>query len=816
MKRYIYYIVWTMLLALLPACEDDFDKEGANPGDGVTEGMITFRFSTEEAPVIVTRADGGKDEESLESVLVIVFDKEGKQLNKVYQQLTVDNRSVNIYLTAIEGQSIYALCNLSEGDSIIATTLIESESITLDELKTKYITIKSQEGAYSGKHIMSGSIPLKLNSTGHLEKEYIVPIRRLTAQLNFQVFFEPTRQGERFAVGEMTLFNIPKGSMLLDGGGADSVEGDWSYHHKDRALLDSLDICAGDYSYVVAADKSDRSGQFFNKGERLEFEIVKGVAGAQDSYKASFKMFENRQGRVFDDVSNWENLKELIGKEPDKAAQYGYPDMYRYYQQIHKRGLAGKKGKENGKLAKDAQKVFKRNTGVNNGLYTVNTGEAGFRYATYLKIRGVYTKKNVLGGDNPIDATYYVYLGSDNYKDFNVCRNHVYNYQIRIYDADKSDTRVDANPIGGLTVFGDFDEVLDAHPNVTQALLYSPSNWTVRVADPDLTPWLEVSASYQYKPRKAGAKPSREQAAFRLNGDAGLHYFYIHTDEYIPALKSPNENGFYEPRVGKLIFTNQAGKEKVVEIKQYPAQMVIRDRFCIDLAKHVTDTFYVERVLEKKNMQWGFHQYWSFLINDLIDDDLYYSRPRKNGAPCNGLANTRKLYKTAVQGDKNGIKPAYPDGIPSDIALGYALAKNRDRNGNGKIDYNEILWYLPTYTELQAIAGHISGGSKRYPLEFEGMVKVDWREEYYTFFSSTPSTNDPAGVTSGTSWSVLFSPNKDKNGKAKVDLRSRFFNVICARRYNGWRGPDTGSVDGKVDTDDSWNEDDEVIMDKKQ
>lgn len=45
-----------MLIALLSGCEDDFDKGGSNPGEGVTEGMITFRFSTEEAPVIVTRA----------------------------------------------------------------------------------------------------------------------------------------------------------------------------------------------------------------------------------------------------------------------------------------------------------------------------------------------------------------------------------------------------------------------------------------------------------------------------------------------------------------------------------------------------------------------------------------------------------------------------------------------------------------------------------------------------------------------------------------------------------------------------------------
>ena len=154
--------------------------------------------------------------------------------------------------------------------------------------------------------------------------------------------------------------------------------------------------------------------------------------------------------------------------------------------------------------------------------------------------------------------------------------------------------------------------------NVTQVLLYSPSNWTVRVADPDQTPWLEVSASPSYKPRKLGAEASRDQAAFRLDGEAGLHYFYIHTDEYIPPINNPDGNDSNAPRTGKLLFSNQAGNVKEVEIKQYAAQMVIRERFATDLAKTVLDTLYVERILEKKNMQWGFQHYWCLKMDEIL------------------------------------------------------------------------------------------------------------------------------------------------------------------------------------------------------
>ena len=215
MKRYTW--IWIMLIALLSGCEDDFDKGGSNPGEGVTEGMITFRFSTEEAPVIVTRAGEAGQQESLENVLVMVFDKDGKLVNKAYQQLTVDNHSVNIYLTAVLDQSIYALCNLPEGDE--TEELINNSPASLTGLKEKYTTIQTPEGAYGGKHIMTGSLPLELTATSQLKKEYTIPVKRLTAQVNFNVSFEPYDPEDKFAVGEMFLYNIPKGSMLLDGGG---------------------------------------------------------------------------------------------------------------------------------------------------------------------------------------------------------------------------------------------------------------------------------------------------------------------------------------------------------------------------------------------------------------------------------------------------------------------------------------------------------------------------------------------------------------------------------------------------------------------
>ena len=183
-----------------------------------------------------------------------------------------------------------------------------------------------------------------------------------------------------------------------------------------------------------------------------------------------------------------------------------------------------------------------------------------------------------------------------------------------------------------------------------------------------------------------------------------------------------------------------------------------------------------------------------------ITDDLIAS------GQWDGLSNTRKLYQVAMDGDKWGVEPAYPaesypNGIPDDIALGYALEKNRDRNGNGVIDYDEILWYLPAVNELERLSESLEA--------LEGQGKVELDEDSGNFHTSTPSSADPAGVTTGFSYYVNL-----RKGKYGIGLRTNRYNVICARRASGWLGPETGNVSGDVTVDKDWNEEEEEIMPK--
>ena len=745
-KQYTYIIL--LLLSLLAACQDDLEQsvEDEYPSDGKT----TFVLQASDASAIYTRSGDAETDEVIENVMLMGFDTDGNLSVEAYQQLIENNNTVRLYISG-DVTEVYALCNVQD------ISILDNVK-TLDDLKSVSVTMTQPDGAYTGKYVMSGK-----TSTYSGASSYTITVTRLAAKFDFNITFSPQNTGDQFMLSAIYMHNIPMGSKLLE--------------PEDYACeKDSLNVKTVDYVY--AADATNRADKYYKDKVWVDFEYVdesvtsSGMA-TNPYYSASYYLYENRQGGIKDIVENWENIK---GLQTITEGAYPYKNLYQKYQQIYKRQHALE---------------FKR---TNDGVYE------GFQYASYLTIHGVYTNES-----GPYEVTYYVYLGKDNYKDFNVCRNHHYIYNITIYDMDKTDTRVISNGIGAIQVYGNFDEILDAHPNVLQALMYAQGDWTVNVENPDETPWLEVSKSARYIPRMAGEAASADKASFSMSGTGGLQYVYIHTDEYVPKINSPEENHLFQPRTGALVFKCGNVSQRV-EIKQYPAQLVrLHIDYDIHLAKEINEDFYVERVLEKKNMSWGFEHYWSFVTDDLIAAGQW-----------DGLANTRRLYDVALNGDKWGVAPmypadTYPNGIPQDIALGYAINKNRDRNGNGKIDYNEILWYLPAANEIQALSAHIYSGAGDYYPDGTTAGWVVWDQDNGTFHTSSPSVADPDGITPGRSYYVTLS-----TGKKAIGLRSRYYNVLCARHADGWLGPETGETDGNVDNDEDWNDDEEEIMDKNK
>lgn len=810
--RGILYILF--MVCLMAGCQDDFE-EGFSGEGGMTEGMVTFRFGVENAAEIYTRSNATA-EEAIENVLLVVMDASNTVTKNAYFESLSGGNSVRMYLSAAD-ETVYAFCNIpldrtDENNQPISVKQALLDADNLTELQAVSMTIETEDGANaSSGFVMSGDWDVPDSFAENAT--YEIEVARLAAKLQFKVYFMPDEETDVFAITGMFMYNIPKGSYLLG-------------HGYEQVADDEQELNAGD-DYTTA-------GYFNNDdtkaGYRIDYEPQTDNNGKEYNY-ATFYQFENRRGAVFDDYDsnsgtggeNWtgprdeatwtlddgtttwndlSSLRGVTGGTDDK--HYEGKDLFMMYRQINKRMLAH---------------YFDRTSAEGKEEYNANESNPGFPGASYLVIEGVYQRVNAVEKYEASKVRYYVYLGKDNYADFNVKRNHNYIYDIKIYTEDKYDTRVYSEVQGKLAIYYD-NAILDAHFNVLQTLLYSQTNWTARVVDPDETPWLEISTSPSYKPRKAGdTNPKSDVAQFSLSGGGGLNYIYVHTDEFIPKINSPRENPWYattpnlgggdrvhmgvKTRKGQIVIESGTAEPVYIDVEQYAAQMVILhiEQDVNNLMKEVLDTFYIEQVMEKKNMAWGFEKYWSLGLDQLISKGQW-----------DGLKNTRELYHMALWDDESDVKACYPDGIPSDIALGYAIGKNRDRNGNGKIDAEEIVWYLPAANELQAIYGHTR------PFDFNNeddfyMDYVNARSVYLPyefggpFHSSTPSASDAYGITSGFSYFVNM-----YNGEKEIGQRSRYYNVICARRHNAWKGDNNGEVNGDMDVDDEWGDGNEVVV----
>lgn len=731
------------------------------------DGMVRLALDQPSLPLVQTRA--GDEEETIENVTVFIFadnnvpdnpdgpsDALYTKSNGFVQHSTDNIRYIDVYFQE-KDYSVYVVCNHPKPEILL------DEVNTLADLKQQTLKISTADGAHPGHYVMTGHA-----TVASATKDKEIKVFSLASHLGFTITINTNEteggDGGTFKLSDVYICNVPNGSYLLNG--------------SEEPTEDELATgCACDYPYGTAGNDwtplQIREKNYFTP-IRLDIKEE-----GEDKFSASFDMFENRRGAVADKPESWPELKGLEGNE-----------KYLFYKQLHKRtramdypGYLGDAGITKA-LADDK---------TNEEMDTWESVQEGrFFNATYLRIDGIYQRK----GGQTFKNSYYIYLGSDNYKDFNVQRSYLYNHEITIRAYHDYDHRVTGDPLNGLVVYATLDG-LDAHCNVVKALMYSPNEWTVSVKNPDETPWLEVSHSSVYHPRLQGMPldPDKD-AAFSIEGAGGLNYFYVHTDEYIPDIDHPFQNMALKnkPRKGVIVCRSRSMVQEY-EVEQYPAQILIleRDYEPVSMTKNLRDTFFIERKLEQKYIPWGFYKYWCYKLDSLIAQGVW-----------NGWENTRLLYGVALNGDKGPIDgkefpPAYPDGLPYDHALGYVISKNRDRNGNGKIDPEEIMWYWPATMELQQI--YETKDDNPAWLYFEGMEE--------TFFSSTPSSSDKYGITVGYGGRV-----KMTDGKWMPVQRDRKYNVIACRRKNAWKGSNSGQGGGGVFTDPDWDEGDEVILPK--
>ena len=814
-------------LATLAACQDDLAPDN---GTGTTaEGLTDIYLAQTGMPVIVTRNGEAAtpDDNRVESVILFVFNDKGDLLNTPVQQSVTqvanpnasDTENTNTFYRfrayLPEGMSsLYAVCNY-EADKAgkLIENISQAEGKALDALKAATLQISSVDEAYKGVYLMEGS-------TGELTGTITIPVKRVVSRHTFTITFAPEKEGDQFKLSSMSLFNVPAQSKL--------VQDEYAYetNHTQNWENDAVffqgnseqtptTIPAGYYLGIDPGKYPEGTGSddFVSGTEMLD--VTQGTDQLEhETYTATAHLFENRRGGLSeDDVHAALQLTDYPEDEQQRIRQ-----------------------------------LFKRDLATNHN--NVYTDKDYYPCATCLVIEGIYDRAGEKSFTSKV--RYFVYLGRDNFGDFNVERNTDYRYEITISAADEIDTRIATKNLDQLDfTVSKQERPFDAHYNVREALIYASNAWEVYVENPDETPWLEVSTSPVYHARSLGSTSQegddngRAYAQFRLSGSESLKYIYIHTDEYVPHLSENalDQNGELKPRTGTVIA--QCGNvEKRFTVTQYPAQLVmVQENNIAGMGTGEKRYFFVERITEERYKDWGFRGFWNLTLDNLISTGYY-----------DGLSNTRKEYVSAFWGDKDsdsfkartetindpapleldgaqdaaywgdadeeqdGFQPALTGdaaifNLSTSFALGYALAKNRDRNGNGRIDYNEILWYLPARKQLKAIAEAIDN-NQLYGTDYDEESDSYPTGSYLTldgnYWSSTPSVSDKYGITPGRAYYV-----KMGDASEAIGLRDQSFNVIVCRDANGWPGPDSGNGQGGVDLDPDWDDEEENMPGQK-
>lgn len=768
MKTGFKYIGFWLMLLLAVACQDEWQVEA--PAYGL-EKEICLELEPEGMPVVEMRSGNTVEPDSrVEHVIVYVFNQDGKNLLMRYQQeLEHPDLKVRVMLPGLaenEKLQIHAVCNYHQ--------LWDTSIKNLDELNAVMLTIEEPDGAFNGAMVMHGSTMLDKKAVDNKSQTNKIPVTRLAARVDLDLQFIPEIPTDKFYLTNIRLCNVPKRSWLVQ---------------RTRANNDTIAPMTTEDAVSAPVEVT-----------KPEIQPNPDVPVQPDAPTQPEESFKN----YFPSMD--------LAYEKDEKVETNIARLTTYLF-------------ENRRGCKEKDNYFSDVFGENKDMWQTLKGKLGkeqYKTASYLLIEGFYKS-----GNTTSKASYRIYLGANNYKDFNVRRNHLYKVTGVIKTCNKIDTRVDVLVLGGSTITASFNNPLDAHFNSAPCFGFTRNEggWELYVEEPDKHPWLEISFSSQYRPRIAGkpieAGKEMMYAGTRFEGTGSLStYFYVHTDEYIPENPAANEglNNTEDStswRTGTIVLRDKKnGSIARIKVMQRPAQVVrmpVKDAF--GKVKFYNE-YFIEYELERKNLTWGFLKYGANPVMTSMINDRW-----------DGLANTRRLYQEAIKtGDINdtsfdaGIYRGAYNGyytvanefpylkndtlkiinrIPDNHMIKYVLGKNRDRNGNGYIDYDEIVWYVPALDELAFLKEKLEAKT------------VKFQNSNERFHSSTPYL---AGYTAEVPGRAFYV--KMGQGKKAFAMRDRQYNVLCCRRKNAWTGDPNSGIGGNIGVDSNWKPNEEEFLPK--
>lgn len=316
MNKVLYYILLLLASFIMVSCVDEDIAVDGWVGEGEVCATLEFGHKSYEEVEISTRATLSEIAESrVENLFVYIFDNTGKRVyshyydytnrvetlpSKVGNYWTVSNRTsannndtrgeVLIKTPVLEGGSIYMIANLNADQLNISSDQLNLVE-TLSDLQELTVTLNQEITSRTGCFLMTGSVSdVDITEKGEIRKNNAsvsVPLVRLDAKVSVKVVVGEAKLSNQkmknFVPESWRVMRLPKGTRVLAGDGSADELG---YFDSEEQNFETESADEKGFSFYLLENKKNTQGlTAYNQRE----ERHKKSNGAYDLSKGMWK-----------------------------------------------------------------------------------------------------------------------------------------------------------------------------------------------------------------------------------------------------------------------------------------------------------------------------------------------------------------------------------------------------------------------------------------------------------------------------------------------------------------------------------------------
>lgn len=657
MIKNIYYILTGILVIAISACTDEIESgEG-----GISQGhaLLHLDLTISNTEIIQSRAASGLTDISIENLHVLLFDTEAgnadeKQIKLIaHRQANIANNTVNLPLSD-KPRLIYVVANVDKLLANVSTTdndLIEETGYKYsladirDSLITLVPTLDNDLFVRNTMDIPQLPIPMSSEGMNYSKLTSTTTINVSLTRMLSKISVDTSLGDSEFKIEEVSIYRgadrgkVLPGSLPVTNDGNDfdrmayTVEGNTIYSYPTYVDTDSdSDIKKSPVSIIIKAAYKGGEARFYRLRIRTKADKT---AGKETSLTRNCHYKINIKS--VDTAGTSDINSAILNPEVNEKIDYSVDIVDGFNSTTIEGGVA---------YSLDIDRVVIYADSLENAV--IATLKTNFRFPETGSIGSITVDEGLsMEGRN-------YFMEGDSLRSFVI--NVTPEYSNSLSNDDKSKGIHISLGAFNRTIQVLKEPSLDIHP-VSMALSDISTAHLTTSGGSSESGWLSFSLYTPYSPH--AIRPYLDENSLSLTGNKG----YIHLDENI-------EDKYREAYIETTSIN--AVRTKYI-LHQEGFQRYLLGYLGGSMVETATVKMYNQQLIIEGYEENPDILDWMPSNNTLSEEDM------------TELAKEEPIKATYLLANKYN----------SPAAL-YCLNKNRDINGNGKVDEDEILWYLPS------------------------------------------------------------------------------------------------------------------------